>query len=105
MITVELPIWLNILLLLIGLAFITKGAEKFVDAAVTIAQRTWVPKVIIGATIVSLGTTLPEFSVALLGGIFDRSQTAMGGAIGSTICNIGLVLGTCCWLFHALSRF
>ncbi len=91
----ELPIWLNILLLLIGLAIITKGADKFVDSAVTIAQKTWVPKVIIGATIVSLGTTLPEFSVAAFGGIFDRSQTAVGGAIGSTICNIGLVLGTC----------
>jgi cation:H+ antiporter len=91
----ELPIWLNILLLLIGLAIITKGADKFVDSAVTIAQKTWVPKAIIGATIVSLGTTLPEFSVAAFGGLFDRSQTAVGGAIGSTICNVGLVLGTC----------
>jgi cation:H+ antiporter len=90
-----LPIWLNILLLLIGLAIITKGADKFVDSAVTFAQKTGVPKVIIGATIVSLGTTLPEFSVAAFGGLFDRSPTAMGSAIGSTICNIGLVLGTC----------
>jgi cation:H+ antiporter len=91
----ELPIWLNILLLLIGLAIITKGADKFVDSAVTFAQKTGVPKVIIGATIVSLGTTLPEFSVAAFGGLFDRAPTAMGGAIGSTICNVGLVLGTC----------
>ncbi|HEY77875.1 MAG TPA: calcium/sodium antiporter [Dehalococcoidia bacterium] len=91
----DLPIWFTILLLLIGLAIITKGADKFVDSAVTIAQKTLVPKVIIGATIVSLGTTLPEFSVAAFGGIFDRSQTAVGGAIGSTICNIGLILGTC----------
>ena len=89
------PIWLNILLLLIGLAIITKGADKFVDSAVVIAERTWVPKVIIGATIVSLGTTLPEFSVSVIAGFLDRPQTTMGDAIGSTICNIGLILGTC----------
>jgi len=89
------PIWLNILLLLIGLAIITKGADKFVDSAVVIAERTWVPKVIIGATIVSLGTTLPEFSVSVIAGFLDRPQTTMGDAIGSAICNIGLILGTC----------
>lgn len=89
------PIWLNILLLLIGLVIITKGADKFVDSAVIIAEITWVPKVIIGATIVSLGTTLPEFSVSIAGWVFDRPQTVMGNAIGSTICNIGLILGTC----------
>ena len=95
MLSGELPIWVNILLLLIGLAFVTKGADKFVDSAVVIAERTWVPKFIIGATIVSLGTTLPEFSVSVIAGFFDRPQTTMGDAIGSTICNIGLVLGTC----------
>ena len=95
MLSGEFPIWLNILLLLIGLAIITKGADKFVDSAVVIAERTWVPKVIIGATIVSLGTTLPEFSVSVIAGFLDRPQTTMGDAIGSTICNIGLILGTC----------
>ena len=91
----EFPIWVNILLLLVGFAVTTKGADKFVDSAVVIAERTWVPKVIIGATIVSLGTTLPEFSVSVMAGFFDRPQTTMGDAIGSTICNIGLILGTC----------
>jgi len=91
----EFAIWVNILLLLIGLAIITKGADKFVDSAIVIARRTRVPKVIIGATIVSLGTTFPEFSVSVMSGFFDRPQTTMGDAIGSTICNIGLILGTC----------
>ncbi|MFC1991398.1 calcium/sodium antiporter [Chloroflexota bacterium] len=91
----EFPIWVNILLLLIGLAIMTKGADKFVDSAVVIAERTRVPKAIIGATIVSLGTTLPEFSVSLMAGFFNRPQTTMGDTIGSTICNIGLILGTC----------
>ncbi len=95
MLNAELPIWLNILLLLFGLAIITKGADKFVDSAVVIAERTWVPKAIIGATIVSLGTTLPEFSVSVIAGFLDRPHTTMGAAIGSAICNIGLILGTC----------
>lgn len=89
------PIWLNIVMLLGGLTLITFAADKFVDSAVVIAEKTGVPRMIIGATIVSLGTTLPEFSVMLLGGFFDRAPTAIGGAIGSTICNIGLILGTC----------
>lgn len=91
----ESAIWVNILLLLIGLVIITKGADKFVDSAVVIARRTRVPEVVIGATIVSLGTTFPEFNVSVMSGIFDRPQTTMGDAIGSTICNIGLILGTC----------
>ncbi len=89
------PIWLNIILLLGGLAMVTIAADKFVDSAAVIAQKTRVPRMIIGATIVSLGTTLPEFCVMFLGGFFDRAPTAIGGAIGSTICNIGLILGTC----------
>lgn len=95
MLSGEFPIWVNILLLLIGLAIVTKGADKFVDSAVVIAERIWVPKVIIGATIVSLATTLPEFSVSVMAAFYDRPQTTMGDTIGSTICNIGLVLGTC----------
>ena len=91
----SLPIWLNIVLLLVGLTIITFAADKFVDSAVVIARRTGISPMIIGATIVSLGTTLPEFSVMLLGGFLDRAPTAIGGAIGSTICNIGLILGTC----------
>jgi len=95
MISGDFPIWANILLLLIGLAIVTKAADKFVDSAVAIAERTGVTKVIIGATIVSLGTTFPEFNVSVMAGFFDRPQTTMGDTIGSTICNIGLILGTC----------
>lgn len=90
----DFPIW-NLFLLLTGLALIAKSADKFVDAAVAIAQRLCVPEVIIGATIVSLGTTIPEFTVSITSGIFDRPQTTMGDAIGSNIANIALVLGIC----------
>lgn len=89
------PIWANILLFLIGFVIITKGADKFVDSAVVIAEKTRIPMVIIGATIVSLGTTLPEFSVSIVSGFLNRPQITMGTTIGSTIGNIGLILGTC----------
>lgn len=95
MLGAEFPIWVNILLLLLGLAIVTKGADRFVDSAVAIADRTGVTKVIIGATIVSLGTTLPEFNVSVMAGFLNRPQTTMGDTIGSTIFNIGLVLGIC----------
>lgn len=95
MLTGGFPIWANILLFLIGFVIITKGADKFVDSAVVIAEKTRIPMVIIGATIVSLGTTLPEFSVSIVSGFLSRPQITMGTTIGSTIANIGLILGTC----------
>lgn len=89
-----LPIWMNVLLLLLGMAVITKGADWFTDASVVIAEITRVPKAIIGATIVSVATTFPEFCVSLAATLSHQPQTAIGNAVGSTICNIGLILAT-----------
>jgi cation:H+ antiporter len=89
-----LPIWINALLFLLGLGIIAKGADWFTDASVSIAEATRVPKAIIGATIVSVATTLPEFSVSLTAALSRQPQTAIGNAVGSTICNIGLILAT-----------
>ncbi len=81
------------ILFAIGLILIIKGGDYFVDAAVWIAKVTGLPEVLIGATIVSLGTTLPEASVSVLSAIQNQSTMAIGNAIGSTICNTGLILG------------
>jgi len=62
---------------------------------VKIAEATHIPKVIIGATIVSAATTLPEFSVSAIATVRNITDMAIGNAIGSCICNIGLILGTC----------
>ena len=86
---------LDIILLAIAVALISKGADWFTEAAVKIAEATHVPKVIIGATIVSIATTLPEFSVSAIATIQNHTDMAIGNAIGSCICNIGLILGTC----------
>ena len=59
-----LPIWLNVFLFFAGFLIIIKGADWFVGSAVTIAEATGIPKIVIGATIVSVATTFPEFCVS-----------------------------------------
>ena len=86
---------LDLVLFALAVAFISKGADWFTEAAVKIAEATHIPKVIIGATIVSIATTLPEFSVSAIATIQNHTDMAIGNAIGSCICNIGLILGTC----------
>jgi len=76
----------------IGLFLITKGAGWFTDASVSIANKMKVPKVVIGATLVSIFTTLPEFSVSFLASVKGQPDTSLGNAVGSVICNLGLVL-------------
>lgn len=87
-----LPFWLNLGLFALGAFAITRGADWFTDGAVGIAYATGVPKVIVGATVVSLATTMPEFSVSAIASLLGRPATSVGNAVGSTICNIGLIL-------------
>ncbi len=79
------------LLFILGLILIIKGGDWFVDSAVWIAEITKIPPIIIGATIVSFATTLPELIVSVTANISGSSEMAIGNAVGSTICNIGLI--------------
>lgn len=81
------------ILFLLGLILIIKGGDWFVDASAWIAKITGVPSFIIGATIVSLATTLPELIVSVNATMQGSPGVAIGNAIGSTICNIGLISG------------
>mgnify|MGYP006275939603 CR=1 FL=1 len=83
----------KLLIFAAGMFAIVKGADWFTDAAIWIAKKTGIPKVIIGATIVSLATTLPEFAVSVFASFSGHPEMALGNAIGSNIFNIGLVLG------------
>ncbi len=76
-----------------GLALIIKGGGWFVGAAVRIARYLRMPRVVIGTTLVSLTTTLPELTVSIISGLEGQSGLAVGNAVGSCICNIGLILG------------
>jgi cation:H+ antiporter len=84
-----------ILAVIIAASFLvlSKGADLLVDQAVALSIRWGVPKMIIGATIVSLGTTLPETSVSVLAAIQGNADLALGNAIGSIIVDTGLIIG------------
>ncbi len=86
------PVWMNFIFFAAGLLIITIGADWFTDGAVGIAEITGVPKVVVGATLVSLATTAPEFSVSVIAAWLEHPATSVGNAVGSTICNIGLIL-------------
>jgi len=87
-----MEILLPILLFIIGIGVIIKGGDILVDSAIWIAEVTGIPNIIIGATIVSLATTLPEFFVASVATLMGSSEIAIGNSIGNIICNTGLVL-------------
>ena len=80
-----------IILFLIGFVLLIKGGDWFVDGAVGIAHRYHIPEILIGATVVSIGTTIPEVMVSSIAAAVGQSQTAYGNAIGSIICNTALI--------------
>ncbi len=86
-------------LLVLGLFLIIKGGDFFVDAASWFAEITGIPKFLVGATIVSIATTLPEMLVSIIATIQGNTEMAIGNAIGSVTANTGLILGIsilCC---------
>lgn len=80
-----------ILLLAVGFVLLIKGGDWFVDGATGIARRFHLPEILIGATVVSIGTTLPEVLVSAGAAIQGSGSIAYGNAIGSIICNTALI--------------
>ena len=87
-----MSIWVTILLFVVGLVLIVKGGDWFLDGAVWIAEATGVPHFIIGATVVSLATTLPELTVSIIGVMEGEVDLAVGNAVGSVTANTGLIM-------------
>ena len=81
----------SLLLFAVGVVLLIKGGDWFVDSAVGIAKRFRVPEIIIGATVVSIGTTLPEVMVSTTAALNHNGAIAYGNAIGSIICNTALI--------------
>lgn len=81
----------SLILFIVGVLLLIKGGDWFVDSAVGIAKRFRVPEIIIGATVVSIGTTLPEVMVSATAAINNNGAIAYGNAIGSIICNTALI--------------
>ena len=80
-----------VLLFIVGLVLLIKGGDWFVDGATDIARRFHIPEIIVGATVVSIGTTLPEVMVSATGALNGQGAMAYGNAIGSIICNTALI--------------
>ena len=81
----------SVLLFAVGFLLLIKGGDWFVDGATGLARRFHLPDIIVGATVVSIGTTLPEVMVSATGAMLGQGAMAYGNAIGSIICNTALI--------------
>ena len=88
--------WLLGIEIVVILGVLGKAADWLVGEAVVLSERSGLPKVIIGATVVSLGTTAPELAVSVLAALKGQPEMALGNAVGSVICDTGLILGLAC---------
>ena len=84
---------LQVLVLLVGFALLIKGADWFVDGAAGLARRLKIPQLVIGLTIVAMGTSMPEAAVSITAAMDSTPGIAIGNVVGSNILNILLILG------------
>lgn len=94
----ELSILALLAVIVICIILLSKGADWMVDGVVSLASRTGLPKIVIGATIVSLGTTLPEAFVSVMAAYMGNPGLALGNGVGSIIADTGLIFGISCLL-------
>lgn len=87
-----MEIALIILWFIVGIVLVVKGGDFFVDAASWIAEVSGIPKLIVGATIVSIATTLPEMLVSVMAAVQGKVDMSIGNAVGSVTANIGLIM-------------
>ena len=85
-------IWITVGLFILGIILTIKGGDLFVDASSWIAEVSGIPKFVIGATIVSLATTMPEMLVSIFAAAAGKVDMAIGNAVGSVTANCGLIL-------------
>lgn len=85
--------WLQWVLLVIGIVVVLWGADRLTDGSVGLAQRMGIPQIVIGLTIVAMGTSMPEFCVSLISALKGTSDLAIGNVVGSNIFNALLIVG------------
>jgi len=86
-------LFIEIIFIVIGFLFLIKGADLLITAATNIAKRFGLSDILIGLTIVAIGTSLPEIFVTIISATGEHSDLIIGNAIGSSICNYLLVVG------------
>lgn len=83
----------NVFFIFVGFVLLIKGADFLVNGSVKVAKKLHIPEIIIGLTIVSIGTSMPELIVSVTSALNEHSDMALGNVIGSNICNVLLILG------------
>lgn len=86
-------ILLQLLLLAVGFGMLVKGADWFVDGAAGIAEKFGIPQLVVGLTIVAMGTSAPEAAVSITAALKGTADIAVGNVVGSNILNILIILG------------
>ncbi len=86
---------INFLIIIVGFLLLSKGADFLVDGSSLIAKRFHIKEIVIGLTIVSIGTSMPELMVSLTSAMTNHSDMAIGNVVGSNISNLFLILGIC----------
>lgn len=89
----SVPLGVQIIFLILGFAFLMKGADLFVDGASALASRLGIPQIVIGLTIVALGTSAPEAAVSITAATQGSADLAISNILGSNILNVFLILG------------
>ena len=92
------PMLVVILFLVIGFVLLIKGADFFVEGSSSVAKRFHVPAIIIGLTVVAMGTSLPETAVSVTASITNNNELAVSNAVGSNIFNLMVVIGVCAFM-------
>lgn len=86
---------LSVILIIVGFALLIKGADFLVEGASNIAKKFHIPEIVIGLTVVSIGTSMPELVVSLTSALQGHSDIAIGNVVGSNIVNLMFILGMC----------
>ena len=93
-----LPSYVLLILIALCIAILSKGANWMIDGVVQLARRTGLPRIVIAATIISLGTTMPEAFVSVMAAWMGKPGLALGNGVGSIIADTGLIFGLSCVL-------
>lgn len=91
----KMAIFLNVLLLLVGFVLLIKGADFFVDGAASLARKLKIPSLVVGLTIVAMGTSSPELAVSISSSLSGANSMAVSNVVGSNIFNLLIVVGVC----------
>lgn len=89
---------LNVLFILVGIVLVLWGADRLTDGAVAVAEKMKIPQIVIGLTIVAMGTSMPEFCVSLVSALKGTTDLAVGNIVGSNIFNTLLIVGVSAWV-------